>query len=628
LTSQNARRRWRIDLAPAAARSRTLRQQTETARAVLKLLWKVDRSALLTLVGTTLVNAIAAGLLLLLLKASLGVLLNQSGNLIPLVGLAAVLTVQQVMGALQRGAEAMLRQETSAHINTELLDRLQTVPYPMFEDNDFQATYGLLIREASYRPAYMVDVLIIATTSAATLFGVAVGLALVASPFVLLLVLLVIPSMFVETRYHRQLLELQTSSSRQLMRMQFLVQQSVDATWQRDFRVYKSRILPLEYAGLARNYLGRLRRLTKSLQVRSVLSGLATSVLIAVGLALAIVLVRLSVLTPAGATVMLTGLYLAATEARSLSASVGSLIESLGYTRRLFDFMKMDFSPTSASTPTLLGPDAAISSVQLESLSYRYPTGRRPALDTLSHTFGVGLTAVVGPNGAGKSTLIKVLAGLVPPESGKVTVNIAGGSRVALDDVPKAVLFQAPANLRMTFRENVTMEASDRSTGPAQDEPVLSALRDAGLAEVVQSLPEGLDTPLGAGFGGFTDLSGGQWQRLSVARLIYHDAPLILLDEPAASIDIEGEAKLLELLQEKAQTRVVIIVTHRYETVLQCEHIVVMSDGQIVETGSRDELVASEGRFFNLFLSRHRTGTWRPRVNETIDGPLPPQRPR
>src|SRR5919202_3981636 len=176
--------------------------------------------------------------------------------------------------------------------------------------------------------------------------------------------------------------------------------------------------------------------------------------------------------------------------------------------------------------------------VQLQAVSYRYPHREKLALSELSYAFPIGTTAIVGPNGAGKSTLVKLLAGLLTPTSGSISVRLPGGTCLPPDQAHKAVLFQEPSHLYLSIRQNVTMRF-ERT--PGEDARIHDALEVAGLSAVVDELPDGIDTLVGAGFGGRFDLSGGQWQRLALARVIYQDAPVMILDEPVASLDPEGE---------------------------------------------------------------------------------------
>jgi ATP-binding cassette subfamily B protein len=211
--------------------------------------------------------------------------------------------------------------------------------------------------------------------------------------------------------------------------------------------------------------------------------------------------------------------------------------------------------PAPASDPSL---DAT--SLHLQGVSYHYPHSQKVALDDVSYTFRTGTTAIVGPNGAGKSTLVKLVTGLLAPTAGSIHAGLAGGACVPAEQLPKAVLFQEPSHLHLTVRQNVTMRYE---RAPDEDVRILRALELAGLGEVVAGLPDGLDTLVGAGFGGRVDLSGGQWQRLALARLIYQDAPIMILDEPVASLDPEGERAVFELFA-KLQHRIIIFTTHRY----------------------------------------------------------------
>jgi ATP-binding cassette subfamily B protein len=137
-----------------------------------------------------------------------------------------------------------------------------------------------------------------------------------------------------------------------------------------------------------------------------------------------------------------------------------------------------------------------------------------------------------------------------------------------------------------------------------EEERIAVALRRAGLWDLVQSLPDGIDTVVGAGFGGATDLSGGQWQRLALARLLYHDSPLIILDEPSASLDPVGERQIFDLLITLAQEKIILFTTHRYDTIRKAATIVVLVDGRIAEIGTHAELERNAGDFWSLFLAQ------------------------
>jgi ABC-type multidrug transport system fused ATPase/permease subunit len=239
-----------------------------------------------------------------------------------------------------------------------------------------------------------------------------------------------------------------------------------------------------------------------------------------------------------------------------------------------------------------------VTAVRLQGVSYRYPQSGKGALSEVSCTFATGTTAIVGPNGAGKSTLVKLLTGLVAPTSGSISVDLPDGTSLSPEQAEKAVLFQEPSHLHLTIRQNVTMRF-ERT--PGEDARIHRALRLAGLSGAVEGLPDGIDTLVGAGFGGQLDLSGGQWQRLALARLIYQDAPVMILDEPVASLDPEGERAVFELFARMNQAKVILFTTHRYDSIPAGTTIVVLVDGRIAEVGTHEQLIQRQRHYWSLW---------------------------
>jgi ATP-binding cassette subfamily B protein len=273
----------------------------------------------------------------------------------------------------------------------------------------------------------------------------------------------------------------------------------------------------------------------------------------------------------------------------------------------VFDFLHESFeTPRPVAAVTLAaGPALRVLAVHLQHVSYAYPQHDRAALAEVDCTFARGATAIVGPNGAGKSTLVKLLTGLLEPTTGAVRVRLADGGGVSPAQVHKAVLFQEPSHLYLTIRQNITLRYE---RCPGEDARIHEALRLAGLGAVVATLPDGIDTLVGAGFGGRVDLSGGQWQRLGLARLIFQDAPLMILDEPIASLDPEGERAVFELFARHMHGKIIVFTTHRYDSIPRDTRIVVLVDGRIAEVGTHDELLERRRDYWSLYRSMAPTG--------------------
>jgi ATP-binding cassette subfamily B protein len=242
--------------------------------------------------------------------------------------------------------------------------------------------------------------------------------------------------------------------------------------------------------------------------------------------------------------------------------------------------------------------------IEFDNVTFSYPGGTEPAVADLTlHIRSGELIALVGENGAGKSTLVKLLLRFYDPDRGAVR---AGG--VDLRDVDPeplrsriGVLFQDYASYELSVRENVMMGRPTGRDTPHSDARVMQALRDARSDWLVKRMPRGLDSRVGRLFEGGHDLSGGEWQRLALARIMYRDADIWILDEPTSSLDPEAEAGIFAELKENLKGRIGIVISHRFSTVRIADRIAVIAGGRVAELGTHAELLLAGGRYAQLF---------------------------
>ena len=240
----------------------------------------------------------------------------------------------------------------------------------------------------------------------------------------------------------------------------------------------------------------------------------------------------------------------------------------------------------------------------------RYPGQKGEALSHVDLHIPAGRSlAIVGANGAGKTTLVKLLCGLYRPTAGRVSVDGIDLDHIEPESWQRrvAAIYQDFARLHLSARDNVGMGSIELLNGPDVGKTARAlrlAAERAGILDVVESLPEGWDTILSREYEGGVDLSGGQWQRIALARALFAvegGARVLVLDEPTANLDVRAEAQLYDRFLEITAGLTTVLISHRFSTVRRADHIVVLERGTIVERGTHDELVALGGRYAEMF---------------------------
>ena len=310
--------------------------------------------------------------------------------------------------------------------------------------------------------------------------------------------------------------------------------------------------------------------------------------------------------SPASAILVLTA-------GARLSSYVGATVSEIGFLRGIWmDGSRRlawleEYARAVTRDADLPAPAAIGEGIRLDHVTFSYPGTDRPALDDVDLFLPAGsVVAVVGENGAGKTTLVKLLAKLYAPASGRVLVDDADLARIDSSQWRQRLAGAFQDFFRFEFQAGQTIGIGDLPR--VEDEPALvTAMDRAGARDVVESLPGGLRTQLGPTWREGVDVSYGQWQKLALARGFMRDEPLVVvLDEPTAALDAETEHQLFERYAGRARQgrrngSITILVSHRFSTVRMADLIVVLDGARVAEVGSHDELMASGGRYCELY---------------------------
>jgi ATP-binding cassette subfamily B protein len=270
------------------------------------------------------------------------------------------------------------------------------------------------------------------------------------------------------------------------------------------------------------------------------------------------------------------------------------------YLDDLFSFFLIE--PEITSKPDALPfPRPMREGLRFENVGFRYPGAERWAVRNLTFTLRAGeVVALVGENGAGKTTLVKLLARLYDPDEGRVLLDGRDLRDYDLESLRSniGVIFQDFVRYHLTAAENIAVGRIEA----AQDRKRIEEAARRSLADdVIQRLPAQYDQPLGKRFRKGTDLSGGEWQKIAIARAYMRDAQLLILDEPTAALDARAEFEVFQHFRELIAGRTAVLISHRFSSVRMADRILVLAEGKLEAAGTHAELLAAGGRYAELF---------------------------
>jgi len=594
----------------------TWRTHARDLRATLALVWATDPRQTALIGALSLAQAfvpaaslwVAKLLLDAVAQAVTGGFAGEAEAFARLAGLLAIQVGIGMLGSLlttlQTATQDLLGDALQHAISRRILDKAAGLELERFEDADTYDRLQNAYREVGSRPLGVFTQVVGLGQAVITLGSVSALMAQLGWAVVPLVLLASVPGVWVSSRFG-------TLDYRRLRRQaaDARVQNYLGRLLTSDEAVKEVRLFGFEGYLLERwraYYLKFRAEFVALIRRRSgwgLAASLASTGLIAVATLAVLRRAAQGALTVGDFGLFVQGIGALQRQFSTLLQGVTGVQQNLLYMRNLFDFLELPARDLDAGEPWS-GP---IERIDFEDVSFRYPLTDRDVLRGVSFSVTRGESlALVGENGAGKTTLVKLLTRLYEPTSGRILLNGQDARRFSPRSVQREIsgIFQDFGQYQMTVRENVAVGRGGGGEGDA------AALRDAadraGASAVVDALPGGFEQMLGRAFAGGQQLSGGQWQRLALARLYYRGGSVLVFDEPTAALDAHAEFEVIERLRAQAQGRITVIISHRFSTVRLADRIVVLDGGMITEAGDHDALMALGGTYAAMFSLQAR----------------------
>ena len=577
-----------------------------------QLSWEAHRLSTLGMAACTLVGALlpaAQAWVAKLIVDSVVGSLNQHVDpwlglqaIAPLLLAEAVLVVLQALnGQLRTLSEHVLHARLNLSINTRIIRKALELDLTHFENAEYYDKLQNARREADWRGLRIVNGSFYLVQNLITLGTFALRLIRFSPWPALLLFVATLPAFIAQSRYAELNFRVLSWRAPEARRLSYLEHVLTDYDAVKEVKLFSlGEPLLGRYASLFWTFLREDQAIAQKRSLASLAWGLLATLTYYGAYAWIVWRTLAGTITLGDMTLYLSIFRNSQSTFESIFFDLSELYENGLFMSNLFSFLELEPMMTQSASPRPV-PRPLRVGIEFRDVSFRYPGQENWALRQVSFSIRPGeKIALVGPNGAGKTTIVKLITRLYDPSEGQVLLDGVDLREYDLEQLRHSigVIFQDFVRYHLSASENIgfgQIEALD-------DHPRIErAAAMSGADSVIAGLPEGYETTLGRWFSRGRELSGGEWQKIALARAFMRDCEILILDEPTASLDAENEYQVFQQFRRLAADRTAILISHRFSTVRMADCIYVVEGGTIRERGSHDDLVALGGIYARLF---------------------------
>ncbi|WP_339301584.1 ABC transporter ATP-binding protein [Paenibacillus sp. FSL R5-0623] len=529
-----------------------------------------------------------------------------AANLLPILVLVASIYVLNIINSILSETSEYLfniaKEDTNFHLKRSVLHKSINIPYYYYEDARFYDELSMVSQALSRSGAEVIRSAFTSLSNVVSLITVVVMLSIVHWSLPLLLIGSTLPGIIILLIAKKRRYRLAVVTTQQGREIDYTFKLMLSKQGAKEIRVFQLGDFLIErWANLFINVRNKvLKQYAKEGKGRIV--GVLILQLSALAVAIMLVMqINKNVLTLGDYVALMSAVLIVQGTMGSIGANLGQVLEMSSFINHIYQYLALPEIPKTAGE---LEFPKDYKQLSVSGLHFTYPNTEHKVLSDVSFTIKRGETiAIVGENGAGKTTLMNCLLGLYSPSQGNIYIDQEPLQSFSNDSYLKHVsaVFQQFVQYNYSVHDNVAFGAMHKHL--SQDE-TLDALTAVGLTEMVHRLSEGMGTRLGSEFTGGVELSGGQWQRIAIARAAIRNAEILVLDEPTSALDPLAELEIFRTFQNLACGRTAFMVSHRLGPARLADRILVLKNGVLVEQGNHDELIRLDGEYKAMFQAQ------------------------